>query len=655
MKPALLLIDLQNDYLAAAGLQPSAGEVIDNCRALLAGFRAAGLPVLHIFTTVTRDPDNRMPHWKAANRWLCEQGTPGHGTPPGLEPLPAEAVIHKQFFSGFENPALEKILRDNACERLILAGIHLHGCVRSTALDAYARRFSVSIANDAVTSDDPVHAAITRRYLAARAIPFEPISSILSELRTDARASAGPRVYRHICPYDRQRLLWEVPIETANAVKTHAAALAGRTRENDAESLKARASMLRQVAAALQENSDPLALEIMTDVGKPITMARAEVQRAAALLHAVADRADEVLEEKTSAMTRCRRRPLGVIGLLTPWNNPLAIPVGKLAPAILYGNAVLWKPALPGSRIAQSLLTLWRRGDPAVPITLITGDAQTAIALAGDPHVDAMTLSGSELAGYAIGEIAARRTIPFQAELGGNNAAIVAEGADLAAAARQIAAGAFGFAGQRCTANRRAIVFKSLSAQFQQALIADTRQLPFGPPEDPTTAIGPVISDHKRRQLLALFSRARDQGASLVLPHGGDVPGTAPDYLAAVGSYCAPVIALAGDPQSEIVQHESFGPLLVLQEADSFDHALELCNGVRQGLVAALFGGTGDQVSRFLAQARAGILKLNQSTMEADAVSPFGGWKASGIGPPEHGIADRDFFTRLQTLYDTRP
>ena len=185
-------------------------------------------------------------------------------------------------------------------------------------------------------------------------------------------------------------------------------------------------------------------------------MARAEVRRSVELLHSVADQAAAPLEATTGPHARWRRMPLGVIALITPWNNPLAIPVGKIAPALLYDNAVLWKPALPGSRIARRLADLWQFPSHNL-LALLTGDHHTAALLADNPNIDAVSLSGSLQAGYALQERCARRHIPFQAELGGNNAAILAEDADLATAAPQIAAGAFGFAGQRCTANRRLI------------------------------------------------------------------------------------------------------------------------------------------------------------------------------------------------------
>jgi acyl-CoA reductase-like NAD-dependent aldehyde dehydrogenase len=404
------------------------------------------------------------------------------------------------------------------------------------------------------------------------------------------------------------------------------------------------------LAQGLLDNLADFAGQISADVGKPISMARAEVRRSAELLQVVA-RESARPQDSGAGPALVRRRPLGIVGIITPWNNPLAIPVGKLAPAIAYGNGVLWKPAPAGTMVAHKFLALWRHCDETAPIALVTGDSSAALAIANEPRVDALTLSGSLVAGHALAEIAARRHVPWQAELGGNNAAIIGTNADLERDARHVALGAFGFAGQRCTANRRAIVPIQRLEEWCQALCHAAQELPWGDPLDERTVIGPVISRAKQQQLEALIGRAREAGARVIATHADAAPENLPGPTRERGAYCAPTIVVCADARQEIVQEESFGPILVVQPAHSFDEALALCNGVRQGLAAALLGGTPDESRRFLVQVHAGILKLNQSTVDADAVSPFGGWKASGAGPAEHGICDREFYTRVQTVY----
>src|SRR5258708_28101663 len=175
MKPARLLVDLQADYLATPYLQPSADILIAHSAALLAGCREMGVPVVHIWTTVHRDNDRRLPHWRRENRWQCVAGTRGHAPPEVLEPLRGETVVQKSGFNAFADPELDAALRRLDRDTVILAGLHLHTCVRVAAMECLERGYAVRIAEDAVASDDPIYAASTRRWLPARCGEFAPV------------------------------------------------------------------------------------------------------------------------------------------------------------------------------------------------------------------------------------------------------------------------------------------------------------------------------------------------------------------------------------------------------------------------------------------------------------------------------------------------
>jgi len=637
MKPAIVLIDFQNDFLNASGLEPAAGQVVRSATLLLDAGRQKSLPIFHVWTTVRREPDNRMPHWKASGTWRCVEGTEGHLTPPALRPLPGELIVHKQFFSGFYDGKLDAALRSAGRDTLILAGVHLHGCVRATAMDAYERGYNVLIAADAVASDDPLHAAITRQYLQRRAARFITTSDL--EL-----ASSGD-VFTHRSPRDSSVVLWEVPTQrdAATAQASESARRALPAWQDLAP--RQRANALEDWAAQLIANSESLANQIVEDIGKPITMARAEIRRSAEILRALAQLAAQPLEAVSGPNARYRHEPLGVVAIITPYNNPVAIPVGKIGPALLYGNSVIWKPAPAASMIARRMLELGRgTGWPDGILNLCIGDHLTAGLLAEDEHVDGVSISGAAAAGYSLQAICAKRHIPFQSELGGNNPAIVWDDAELPTAAELIASGAFGFAGQRCTANRRAIVSSDCFDSFVKLLTQATARLAWGDPRHEQTVIGPLISVAKRDELRALLDRAAAAGNRLLIPHENQPPKN--------GAYCAPTIVLAENPADEIVQEESFGPVLVVQRASDFDQAMSLCNGVKQGLVAALFSNSPVRRAQFLRDARAGVLKINRATADADATSPLGGWKASGSGPAEHGPSDREFYCRVQTIYE---
>jgi acyl-CoA reductase-like NAD-dependent aldehyde dehydrogenase len=279
----------------------------------------------------------------------------------------------------------------------------------------------------------------------------------------------------------------------------------------------------------------------------------------------------------------------------------------------------------------------------------LTGDHTVAQQLAANENVGAVTLTGSLPAGYAIREICARRFVPLQAELSGNNAAIVWDDADLPQAAAQIAWGAFGFAGQRCTANRRAIVPKKIFGNFLRELKFAAEKLVWGDPLKKSTDIGPVIHAGKRDEHAALIQAAKNSGAA----HRVELlfEKRARESWVKAGAYAQPAIVCCDRPENPLVQEETMSPLLVVQRAGDFDHALKLCNGVRHGLAAALFSNSPGLQKKFLAGAQAGILKLNSATAGVDVSLPFGGWKASGLGPPEHGGGDRLFYTRMQAVY----
>ena len=193
MRPLALFVDLQNDFLSAAGLEPPSSEVVRNAARLLAGARERGLRVVHAVTSVDPETDDRMPHWKALGVRKCVRGTPGHRPPPELAPRAGEPVVSKSFFSAFSAPELAAALA--GADTLLVAGVHLHGCVRATVLDAYAHGLAVWVAEDAVGSDDPLHAAVTRRYLDGRAARFAPVDELLA--RVAAGAAPGPDVGRY--------------------------------------------------------------------------------------------------------------------------------------------------------------------------------------------------------------------------------------------------------------------------------------------------------------------------------------------------------------------------------------------------------------------------------------------------------------------------
>jgi acyl-CoA reductase-like NAD-dependent aldehyde dehydrogenase/nicotinamidase-related amidase len=647
MKPVLLLVDLQNDFLRPGGLEPHPAGVVTAAANLLNACRTGAVPVVHVWTTVNKSVDNRMPHRKKNDDWMCLEGSDGHACPNSLQPHKKETIIHKTFFSAFSTGQLDLVLHELKADALIIAGLHLHACIRATALDAYAKGYRVVIVEDSTASNDLIHAAITKRYLQERSVIFRSSGEILAAIAVSP-AKVGellvdkqPETVAHTSPQNFKRT-WKVAVSRKSDIDAVTATARKTFQQWRRVRVNERLGLLQEFGRNLEQDKDQLVDLLVEDIGKPVRYARNEVSRALALIDVTAKQV-EPEQDYRMEKTGFRREPLGVVALISPFNNPLSIPVGKIVPALLYGNVVVWKPAIPGSRIAQRTTELFSlaTGWPKL-LQVLCGGVQTARELM---HAsDAVTISGSLKAGRSAQEICGAYHIPLQAELGGNNASIVWRDADLQAAAASIAEGAFAFAGQRCTANRRAIIDSSIYDAFLDQLIMASRGLVCGDPTDEKTQIGPLISFASRDRVKAVVVRAQAAMLQVIRP-AGELDG------ARGGSWLEPAIVCCDDPGAEIVQEETFGPVLVVQKAKDWDEAISLCNGVKQGLAAAVFTTAQERIEDFLRRVHTGVLKVNRSTADAAVDLPFGGWKASGVGPPEHGPANREFFTRMQALY----
>jgi len=623
-KPLLVLIDLQNDFLNTPGLEPHRESVVVGAAQLIEAARGRNIPVAHVWTTIDPKTDERMPHWKEQGILSCVEGTPGHAVPSPLIPKANEPVFHKTQFSAFSVPAFENFLKDRQLNSLVLAGLHLQTCIRQTALDAYQKGWRVCLARDAVGSHDPLHGALTADYLEDRSIPafhHEELFALLEGKETvPVPETQVGEIDRIISIVRKAAPVWQK------------------------ESRRVRGDILEKIAHLLDKNSDSLAHLIVGEVGKPIFYARGEVKRSSALLRTVAERVGREDEQRVEREGLVRYVPRGIIAMITPWNNPLAIPVGKIAPALVYGNGVIWKPSPVAPKIALALFSLMREaGIPQELVQLVYGGTRTVRRLIASGS-DAVAFTGSLQAGWSVLAQSAARLLPIQAELGGNNAAIVCPDFDLDRASETIVEGAFGFSGQRCTANRRVIVLGEIYEAFLDRLEAATHNLPCGDPRDEKTRVGPMISPSAARRIAAWVERAQQAQCRVVSSRATSSSG-------GNDSFYPPTLVCCDRSDSAIVQEETFGPLLVVQKARDFDEALRLLNQPRQGLVAALFSGDKTMQQRFFAEARAGILKLNRSTVDAGVDLPFVGWKYSGYGAAEHGEANRDFFTQRQAIY----
>ena len=588
MKSALLLIDLQEDYLARPNLIPPRAELIASIAAALADARAAGEPVFHIRTGGSLP----MPH-----RSLAPDATP----PAELIEHIGEPLFTKRFFSTFDAPGLDDALKSAGITHLRLAGVHAHACIHATALDAYARGYEVEIDETLIASDLPGFAAQSLRWLNGRAATV---------------ITSQAAVWHHRDPCDQDRIIAEVPQMDINEIR-HLTPTEDPTKK------------LAQWHEMLTSTREKWVEALIATIAKPRADAEAEVTYGLALLaHVVA-----TLSEKSHDARSVTYRPVGRAGLITPWNNPFAIPLGKLAPAIGFGNTAIWKPALPGTAIARMLADSLAAAGLAESVALITGGAATGRAMIERGGLDILSFTGSVPVGRAIIAVAGHRALPVQAELGGCNAAIVDSSADLDSAATDLAAAMFSFSGQRCTAIRRVILLADIAPKFTDRLIAAVEALRLGRPADPATQIGPVIDRAAQQRFLALAGTS------------------APANLPSSGCWVAPALLQNLPDDHPLLTDEVFGPLAAIQVARDLDHALALHNATDFGLVGAIYTTDPAAESRFLEHAEAGILSINRARPRFAASGPFVGWKASAFGPPEHGRWNRDVYTRAQAHY----
>lgn len=660
MKVALLLVDIQRDYLVQPGLAPAAGMLLERIARLLTTCRAIALPVLHAHTRTEREGINRMAHLHERDIWYCVEGTPGAATPPEAEPLPAEEVFYKYTFNALTNDALQTALTRLGVRTLIIAGVHLHACVRETALAAYQLGYQVWIVDDAVASYDLLHAEVSREYLGNRGMEFLTTDEVL--IRLDAIATpvasnpAAPAAWidgqwqtrtdgMHWEQHNPSR--WEDTLRTiaeasssqiGEAVETAVDAQQAWT----ARTPQSRGEILLRVADAIEQRYEQFAQTMVTETGKPVREAQQEVKRGITFVRSAISRFCNTQDwQPCGADVYARRSPLGVVAVITPFNHPLAIPLGKLAPALALGNAVVWKPALPTTATAALLVdTFVQAGLPAGLINIVHGDGYTAQRLVRQPQVAGATVTASIEAGRQLAMLCGAAMKPFQAELGGNNAVIVMGDADPATIVRS----AFSFAGQRCTAARRILVESSRYQALLKSLIDETAALRLGDPLDETTDVGPLISRSQLRAVAGLVADAQVAGARVV--YGGTVPAGLEH-----GCWYTPTLITDVAVDSDLFRNETFGPVAIVHPVTSIEEAIELTNSVPHGLVATLYSEDAAVQQVFLDAVRTGVVKLNCAPAGVHPEAPFGGWKSSGLGPPEHGQWDEEFYTRPQALY----
>jgi acyl-CoA reductase-like NAD-dependent aldehyde dehydrogenase len=429
------------------------------------------------------------------------------------------------------------------------------------------------------------------------------------------------------------------------AVATAEAAFAGWA----AMPMARRAAYLNAAAAVLEARTEQVAHDMATEMGKPLREARGEAARASQILRYAASEAFRSVGEHfeqaaTGAQVSTRRRPVGVVALITPWNFPMAIPIWKLAPALVYGNTAVLKLAYEAPRTGLHIAEAFAEAKlPAGVLNVLTGRGSTVgAALVTDPRVRAISFTGSVATGHSVRDHATKSGKRVQLELGGHNPLIVLADADLERAVEASYAGAFWSAGQKCTATRRIYVQDGAYDRFKEKLLARIERGKVGDPLDPEVEVGPIVNEKQFDEVMAAIARGRSEGGTVL---------TGGERADADGYLIAPTVYEDVRDDAFLSCEEVFGPVTSLYRFDTLDEAMRRANASEFGLSAAIFTSSLAAATRFQNEAQAGLLHVNSQTAGADVHVPFGGIKNSGFGPHEQGRAAMEFYTETVTVY----
>ena len=455
----------------------------------------------------------------------------------------------------------------------------------------------------------------------------------------------------NVNPSDTTDIIGEYPLggaaDVAAACEAAAAAAPGWARSTP----MARAAALETVAAEILARSAALADLLAREEGKTLAEALGEVTRAAQIFRYYAMEALRPSGEYQHSLrpgveVEVTREPLGVVGLVTPWNFPLVIPAWKIAPALAFGNCVVFKPAelVPGCAWALTEI-IARAGLPSGVFNLVMGEGRiVGDAIVNEPRIAAVSFTGSVAVGRTILAATARRAAKVQLEMGGKNPLVVLADADLEKAVRVALEGAFFSTGQRCTASSRLIVEDAIHERFVAGLTEALRAQVIDDARKAGTTIGPVVDARQLAQDLRYLELGKAEGGHLVI--GGETPARERP-----GFYLTPALFTETRAEQRLNQEEIFGPVASVIRVRDYEEALATANATQFGLCAGICTTSLKHARHFQRNADAGMVMVNLPTAGIDYNAPFGGRKASGFGAKELGPAARDFYTMSKTAY----
>ncbi len=411
-----------------------------------------------------------------------------------------------------------------------------------------------------------------------------------------------------------------------------------------------RAKILFRAARRLEERKEELSRLMTIEMGKVLKEARGDVQEAIDITYYAAGEGRRLFGETTPSELPDKfcmtvRRPIGVVGLITPWNFPIAIPAWKIMPALISGNTLVFKPASDTPLMSiEFVKILIEAGLPKGVLNLVTGEGKSVGgAIVHNKKIRAVSFTGSLETGKWILAEAGKDMKRVSLELGGKNPIIVMDDADLDLAIDGVLWGAFGTTGQRCTAASRVIVHEKIFPAFQKKLLERTGRLRVGNGLDENIDVGPVINNSQLQKIAKYAGIGKEEGAKLV--HGGKIIKPLPGY------FFEPTIFTDVTPDMRIAQEEIFGPVVSLLSAGNIGEAIDIANSVEYGLSSSIYTENMKNAFKAIEKLEAGLTYINSSTIGSEVHLPFGGVKSTGNGTREAGSTAIEEFTELKTIY----
>ncbi|RAS75179.1 alpha-ketoglutaric semialdehyde dehydrogenase GucD [Priestia endophytica] len=467
----------------------------------------------------------------------------------------------------------------------------------------------------------------------------------VSSLNEQVEASINPANKNEIVGYIQK----SIKEDLENATKAAHGAKKSWRKMGQAE----RGQFLFKVANILEENLNEIAEMMTKEMGKTLPEAKGETARGVAILRYYAGEGmrkdgDVIPSSDKDALMFTRRTPLGVVGIITPWNFPVAIPIWKIAPALVYGNTVVFKPATEAAVTAAKVVECFdRAGLPKGVVNFVTGSGSViGQQLIDHPLLDAITFTGSENVGKRVAKSASSRGVKFQLEMGGKNPVIVTKDADLDAAVEAVISGGFRSTGQKCTASSRVIVENQVYDSFVEKLVQETKKITVGDGLKEGIWMGPCASESQFNTVKKYIELGKEEGATLIT--GGETL-TGEEFDK--GFYITPAIFGNVQQTMKIAQEEIFGPIIALLRATNLEEAIEIANNTRYGLSASIFTSNISSLLKFIDDIDAGLVRINAESAGVELQAPFGGMKASSTGSREQGEAAKEFYTAIKTVF----